>query len=257
MASANLEPIGAVDTAFGGNSALCKLLGVDPLTPGFWDYLLGPFVVGRQVEPTVSAVGNIRVVSNGRLTSHAVNWALSDMVAALGRDPGRVGDYVLEAIGRLITRHLMPHGVGIVIVDLPSTASVGPVAWAFLMRASIVNLVVQAGSTHLDEAREALSLISAVNQQRAQLGMRQLVTYLIINSALPNDNTASQLRGAGPISRVVTLPYSPTVYKVTNYDKDIALRYETDADKYFRQWKKTILDLAREEYQLARSSNGH
>ncbi|MGC9113378.1 hypothetical protein [Acidilobus sp.] len=40
-----------------------------------------------------------------------------------GRNPGRVGDRVLEAVGKLITRILMPRGVYIVIVDLSSTAS--------------------------------------------------------------------------------------------------------------------------------------
>ncbi|WP_243681696.1 hypothetical protein [Vulcanisaeta souniana] len=50
------------------------------------------------------------------------------------------------------------------------------------------------------------------------------------------------------------LPYSPAVHYITDYMKDLAVKYEVPQDKFFRQWRDTILAIARNEYEVARSA---
>ncbi len=132
--------------------------------------------------------------------------------AARGGDPDRVGSFVLSNAQELIVSKLKPYGASVVLVDLPSPVD-SAVKWAFLRLASVVNVFVKAGNTHVDEAAEVLDLISIVNAQRARDGQPQLAVYAVVNQSFPNDNTVSFLKGGkgGPVSKFIVLPYSPFV----------------------------------------------
>ncbi len=64
---AQLEPIGLVDVAYGTNSTVSKLFGLDPKQPGFWDFLMGR-VTGREASIYVHQIYNLRMISNGSLS---------------------------------------------------------------------------------------------------------------------------------------------------------------------------------------------
>ncbi|BDR92220.1 hypothetical protein [Vulcanisaeta souniana] len=256
-AGSGFGTIGVIDLAYGANSTLSKLLGVPPLgTNGFWNYITARYYPYQDSSPNITPqlTQQIALITSGTIEAHRIDWALSYVLSRMSNDPDQVGWALYNDIAELIVNKLLIHKPSLVIIDVPS-AIFKPLAWAVLMMSRIVNVVVKAGSTHQDEAMEVLGLVSAVINQRAQLGLAQPDVFLIVNQAFPGDNTANELKARGvPMRGTSVLPYSPAVHYITDYMKDLAVKYEVPQDKFFRQWRDTILAIARNEYEVARSA---
>ncbi|GAB6946101.1 hypothetical protein JCM16161A_02310 [Vulcanisaeta sp. JCM 16161] len=248
--------IGLIDLAYGANSTLSKLLGVPPLrTNGFWNYITAKYYPYQDSSPdiTPSLVQQIALIPSGTIEAHRIDWALSYLLSKMGNDPDRVGWALYNDVAELIINRLGRYMPSLVMIDVPSTIF-KPLAWAVLMMARVVNVVVKAGSTHQDEAMEVLELVSAVINQRAQMGVPTPDVFLIVSQALPGDNTANELKSRGaPMRGTYVLPYSPAVHYITDYMKDLAIKYDVPQDKFFRQWRETIVAIARNEYEVARA----
>ena len=259
-AGATYGAIGVIDTAYGANSTLSKLLGIPPLaTNGFWNYVFARFcdtncqIPHDAVSITPQARERLWVITSGTYEAFMIDWGLSYVLSRLNNDPNRVGWAFHDAVLELIMNALMPRGVNLVIIDVPSTIF-KPLVWALLMIARIVNVVVKAGSTHQDEAVEVLNFVRDVLNWRVGHGYGSFDVVLIVNQALPGDNTVNELKSRGvPMLETRVLPYSPAVQVITDVLKDVAILYDEPGDKYFRKWREEVMNLARSEYELARS----
>ena len=252
--------IGVIDTAYGANSTLSKLLGIPPLaTNGFWNYIFSKYCdPGCQLPHgtasiTPQAREHIWAITSGTYEAFMIDWGLSYVLSRFGNDPNKVSWEFYDTLVDVILNGLMPRGVNMVIVDVPSTIF-KPLVWALLMIARIVNVVVKAGSTHQDEALEVLNFVRDVLNWRVSRGYGSFDVVLIVNQALPGDNTANELKSRGvPMLETRVLPYSPAVQVITDILKDIAVLYDVPEDKYFRRWREEVLNLARSEYELAKA----
>ena len=259
-AGAAYGTIGVVDTAYGANSTLSKLLGIPPLaTNGFWNYVFSKYCDQDCQLPhgtasiTPQAREHIWVVTSGTYESFMIDWGLSYILSKFGNDPNRVSWELYDTIVEILLSGLMPRGVNLVLVDIPGSVF-KPLIWAFLMLARIVNVVVKAGSTHQDEALEMLNFVRDVLNWRVSRNYGSFDVILVVNHALPGDNTANELKSRGvPMLETRVLPYSPAVQVITDVLKDIAVLYDVPEDKYFRKWKEEVLNLARNEYELAKA----
>ena len=252
--------IGVIDTALGANSTLSKLLGIPPLVSnGFWNYIFSRFCdqnCGIDYSPNVDVkpepIQHMLVVTSGTYTALQIDWGLAYITARLGSDPYRVGWALHDVILELILERVMRGGANLVLVDVPSTIS-RPLVWALLMMARIVNVVVKAGSTHQDEAMETLQIVREVLNQRTSMGMPPFDVVLIVNQAMPGDNTVNDLKARGaPMTEARVLPASPAVQVITDRLKEPAVKYDVPEDKYFRKWREEVLSIARREYEMAR-----
>ncbi len=237
--------IGLIDFAYSGNSTVGKLLGLNPKAPGTWDWLL------MGVKPQVQQVNRIRVIGAGSIEASRASFMISYITAKYANEDiatagDKTAEYLIARINEMIKTNLLPYAPSLILTDIPSTVP-GPVLFSILTTADLVNIIVKAGLTHVDEAEEVLNLISIINDARARLGLNPLIVNLIVNQAYPGDSTASLLRARGPIHKAYTLPYSPTVQYVTDVLKDVAIRFDVPEDKYFGLWRRSLEDLAREE----------